>query len=106
MNFEEIAGIQHGSGIKTVIYGQEGVGKSTLASAFPSPVFIDCEGSTSQMDVRRLPKPTSWQMLCQEMAYVLESHKEKGYKTVIIDTFDWLNALHSVNFVQNIKSLV
>lgn len=93
MNFEEIAGIQHGSGIKTVIYGQEGVGKSTLASAFPSPVFIDCEGSTSQMDVRRLPKPTSWQMLCQEMAYVLESHKEKGYKTVIIDTFDWAERL-------------
>ena len=45
------------------------------------------------MNVRRLPKPTSWQMLCQEMAYILESHKEKGYRTVIIDTFDWAERL-------------
>ena len=27
--------------LKVVIYGSEGIGKSTLASAFPSPLFID-----------------------------------------------------------------
>ena len=26
---------------KVVIYGTEGIGKSTLASKFPSPIFID-----------------------------------------------------------------
>ncbi|MFR5585706.1 MAG: AAA family ATPase [[Clostridium] scindens] len=29
---------------KTVIYGPEGIGKSTFASKFPDPVFIDTGG--------------------------------------------------------------
>lgn len=31
---------------KVVIYGPEGIGKSTFASQFPNPLFIDTEGST------------------------------------------------------------
>lgn len=108
MVFEEVNGIQHGAGIKTVIYGQEGVGKSSLAANFPGAIFIDCEGSTSKMNVRRLPKPTSWEMLKQEMDFVLQSHNEKGYQTVCIDTFDWAERLaiqelcnkHNVNGIE------
>ena len=61
MIFEEVNGIQNDAGKKVLIYGQEGVGKSSLANRFPDAVFIDCEGSTTMMNVRRLPKPTSWQ---------------------------------------------
>lgn len=39
---------------KVVIYGPEGIGKSTLASQFPNPIFIDTEGSTRHLNVRRL----------------------------------------------------
>ena len=45
--------------IKTLIYGPEGIGKSTLAAQCPRPVFIDTEGSTVHMDVRRTPRPQS-----------------------------------------------
>ena len=45
---------------KVVIYGPEGIGKSTLASRFPDPVFIDTEGSTKELDVSRYPAPKSW----------------------------------------------
>ena len=38
---------------KVVVYGPEGIGKSTFASKFPDPVFIDTEGSTNSMDVAR-----------------------------------------------------
>lgn len=93
MDFEEINGVQTGSGLKIVIYGQEGVGKSTLAASFPGAVFIDCEGSTSRMNVRRLPKPTSWQMFTDEFEYVLINAAAKGYQTVIVDTFDWAERL-------------
>lgn len=93
MDFEEINGVQTGSGLKIVIYGQEGVGKSTLAASFPGAVFIDCEGSTSRMNVRRLPKPTSWQMFTDEFEYVLINATAKGYQTVIVDTFDWAERL-------------
>ena len=72
---------------KTVIYGPEGVGKSTFAAKFPDPVFIDTEGSTKNMDVARLPRPSSWQMLLQEIDHVRNT---PGLcKTLIIDTIDW-----------------
>ncbi len=42
---------------KVVIYGPEGIGKtSIIASQFPNPVFIDTEGSTNNMDVGRMDK--------------------------------------------------
>ena len=39
---------------KVVLYGSEGIGKSTLAAQFPNPLFIDTEGGTAHMDVRIL----------------------------------------------------
>lgn len=44
---------------KVVIYGPEGIGKSTFAACFPAPVFIDTEGSTKDMDVDRFEKASS-----------------------------------------------
>lgn len=110
-NFEEINGIRTDAGIKVVIYGQEGVGKSTLASCFPGAVFIDCEGSTTRMNVRRLQKPTSWQMLCDEVEFVRQKHAERGYQTLIFDTFDWAERLalddicatHKVNGIEGLN---
>lgn len=72
---------------KIVIYGPEGIGKSTLASRFPEPVFIDTEGSTKDMDVSRFEKATSWQMLLEQVKYV-KSHPDIC-KTLVIDTADW-----------------
>lgn len=77
--------------LKVVIYGQEGVGKSTFASKFPDPVFIDTEGSTGQLDVARFDAPTSWEMLMQEVEYV-RKHPEIC-KTLVIDTADWAEKL-------------
>lgn len=76
---------------KVVIYGPEGIGKSTFANQFPDPVFIDTEGSTNSMDVARLPKPTSWQMLLDEIQYV-KSHPDVC-KTLVIDTIDWAESM-------------
>lgn len=76
---------------KVVVYGPEGIGKSTFASRFPDPVFIDTEGSTNDMDVSRLPRPTSWTMLLEEIDYV---EKNPGVcKTLVIDTIDWAEQL-------------
>ena len=55
------------SPLKVVLYGVEGIGKSTFASQFPAPLFIDTEGSTKNLDIARFDKPTSWQMLLQEV---------------------------------------
>lgn len=74
-------------GIKLVIYGEEGVGKSTLASQLPGAVFIDTEGSTAHMDVRRLPAPQSWAELMDEVRWCISNPAQVG--TLVIDTADW-----------------
>lgn len=76
---------------KVVIYGTEGIGKSSLASQFPEPLFIDTEGSTDNMDVARLDKPTSWIMLNNQIAFVKAN--PTVCKTLVIDTIDWAESL-------------
>ena len=72
---------------KIVIYGPEGIGKSTLASQFPDPVFIDTEDSTKDMNVKRLDKPSSWQMLLDEVRIIRDN--PTLCKTLVLDTADW-----------------
>lgn len=72
---------------KIVIYGPEGIGKSTLASKFPSPLFIDTEGSTKKLNVRRFDKPSSWQMLNEQIKHVISF--PELCETLVIDTVDW-----------------
>lgn len=79
-----------GKAKKVVIYGPEGIGKSTFAAQFPNPIFIDTEGSTNDMDVARTDKPSSWEML---IGYVKELMDSGEFKTVIIDTVDWAEQL-------------
>ena len=76
---------------KVVIYGPEGIGKSTFAARFPGAVFIDTEGSTNDMDVARLPRPTSWNMLFDEIEYI-KTHTDEC-RTLVIDTIDWAELL-------------
>lgn len=76
---------------KVVIYGPEGIGKSTLAAQFPYPLFIDTEDSTKMMDVRRFDKPMTWQMLFEQIDYVIRN--PQICMTLIIDTADWAEYL-------------
>lgn len=75
---------------KVVLYGVEGIGKSTFASQFPDPLFIDTEDSTMHMDVNRFDKPTSWVMLQEQIKYVKQN---KPCRTLVIDTMDWAEQL-------------
>lgn len=76
---------------KCVIYGPEGIGKSTFAAQFPNPVFIDTEGSTKHMDVARTPKPSSWTMLLEQVRYFRDNPGQCS--TLVIDTADWAEQL-------------
>lgn len=82
---------------KFVIYGPEGIGKTTLAAQFPDPVFLDTEGSTRYYDVRRIIQPngqstpSSWQMLMEMAAAVRDG--EIPCKTFVVDSLDWAEDL-------------
>lgn len=76
--------------MKVVLYGVEGIGKTTFVSHFPDPIFIDTEGSTGFIDAKKLPDPDNWAMLLEEIAYMAQNPQGK---TLVIDTADWAEEL-------------
>lgn len=76
---------------KVVVYGPEGVGKTTFAAQFPNPLFIDTEAGTQHYDVMRVdPAPQSWTALMQ---IIRDVKTEKPCATLVLDTADWAEAL-------------
>lgn len=75
---------------KVVVYGPEGIGKTSFASNFPNPLFIDTEGGSAHLDVARIECRDSWNDL-------LETIKEVAHqdicKTLVLDTADWAEQL-------------
>lgn len=76
---------------KVVIYGPEGIGKTSLAASLPDPLIIDTEGGTSHMDVRRIERPATWGEMLSIVGEVAET---PGLcRTLVIDTADWTEQL-------------
>ena len=77
---------------RVVIYGPEGVGKTSLAACFPDPLFSDTEGSTLRFPIPRMePLPTTWELLNEQAKYVRDN--PSVCKTYVIDTADWAETL-------------
>lgn len=74
---------------KVMIYGLAGVGKSTLASKFSKPIFLDFEGGVDYLGVDRTP---TLQTFDEGMNYLvaLKSAQERTYDTIVIDSVDWM----------------
>lgn len=80
------------------LYGTHGIGKSTLASQFPSPIFINTEQGIDSLDVVSFPVP---QNVDEVVGYIRTLIKEEHeFKTVIIDSVDWLVEPHIVRKVE------
>lgn len=77
--------------VKGLIYGPEGVGKSSLAAQFPNPLFIDVEGGTGQLDVARTPRPQAWPQFLQYIKSLAQDPMD--FQTLVIDTADWLERI-------------
>ena len=76
---------------RLVVYGTEGVGKSTFASQAPSPIFIQTEDGLAEIDCDRFPLSTRFDDVTAALS---ELHSEKhDYQTVVIDSLDWLERL-------------
>ena len=87
--------------LKVVVYGSEGIGKTTFASAFPDPLFIDTEGGTAHMDVRRIDRPQSWEELLDIVSEVAAD--PDVCKTLVLDTADWAESLCATDICQKYK---
>jgi hypothetical protein len=77
--------------IRALVWGVEGIGKSTFGSNAPSPIFLGAEDGTTELDVARFPEPSTWQDVFDAIAELTEA--EHGYRTLVLDTLDWLEPL-------------
>ena len=77
--------------VKVVIYGVEGIGKTTFASRFPKPLFLDLDRGSARMDVDRISGIADWVTLITTMQDI--SNAETDYSTIVIDTADMAGEL-------------
>lgn len=86
--------VTKGKKVKPILmlaHGPDGVGKTSLAAEAPSPIFLEAEQGSDNLDVARLPKPDKW-------SDVLDCLEELGgeshaHKTLVVDSLDWLERL-------------
>lgn len=77
--------------LRVLLYGVEGVGKSTFAMRAPSPIFLNQEKGTEELAVARFPEPETWTDVFDAIR-VLEATPSE-YKTLVIDPVNWLEPL-------------
>lgn len=75
----------------TLLYGVDGVGKTTFGAEAPKPVFICAEQGLGTLDVARFPVPKD---LDEVMAMVQLLIDEKhDHETLVVDSLDWLEPI-------------
>lgn len=76
---------------RLMLYGTEGIGKSTLASRAPNPIFIQTEDGLNEIDCHKFPLSRSF---AEVQAALVELHgQEHDYQSVVVDSLDWLERL-------------
>lgn len=92
MTLESIAaGRRRGEPVRILIYGVEGIGKSTLASRAPAPIFLGPEDTFDSIDAAHFPQPQDWQDVLDAVGTLITDRHE--YRTLAVDTLDWIEPL-------------
>lgn len=77
---------------KTCFYGEHGLGKTTLASKMPDPLFLLTEDGLGDLEVPHLPVFTRFSSLERVLDELIDE-PEPPCKTLVIDSADWLEKL-------------
>ncbi len=77
--------------VRVLLYGVEGVGKSTFGANAPNPIFIGAEDGTGCLDVARYPQPESFSEAVEAVRDLTAA--DHDFKTLVLDTLDWLEPL-------------
>jgi hypothetical protein len=79
------------SPLRVLLYGVEGVGKSTFAAGAPAPIFLCAEDGTGHLDVERFAPPRTWLEVLEAVDVLRTEQHDR--RTLVIDTLDWLEPL-------------
>jgi len=76
---------------RVMLYGVEGIGKTTFAAGAPNPIFIQTEDGLGSIKVDHFPMAESAENVLEAISSLYR--QEHGFKTVVIDSLDWLETL-------------
>lgn len=75
-------------GIKVLVYGRAGMGKTTLCGTAPSPIIISAEAGLLSLRTKQIPviKVTTLQDVWDAYTWVSTNATKQGIKTVCVDS--------------------
>lgn len=78
---------------RIVIYGVPGIGKTSLAAEFPNAIFLQTEEGSGNLEITSFAaEPLSSFAQIEEAIELLYSG-EHDFKTVVIDSLDWMEPI-------------
>jgi len=81
----------HNAPPRIVVYGVQGIGKSTFAARSPDPVFICTEDGLGNIDTTSFPVADSFSAVMDQLGVLYQ--EKHSFKTLVIDSLDWLEPL-------------
>ena len=76
---------------RVVLYGKDGVGKTTWAAGADRPIFLPTEEGADEVGVDRFPLLADWSSFLKALGQVAQG--EHDYGCVVVDSLDWLEPL-------------
>jgi len=84
---------------RVMLYGTHGIGKSTFAASAPKPIFVQTEDGLGEIDCDKLPLATGFPEVMEALSEIyLDEH---SYRTVVVDSLDWLERMIWANVCRN-----
>lgn len=91
ISFSDLRRTKSGDPPRILLYGPEKGGKTTLASEFPAPVFLQTEEGTGTLELNTFGKLLSFQDVMDAMASLYQ--EEHKFKTCVVDSVTALQTL-------------
>lgn len=76
---------------RVMVYGQEGVGKSTFGASAPGAIFVQTEDGLGEIDCRKFPLAQNFGDVVAALTALRD--EDHNFRTVVIDSLDWLERL-------------
>ena len=76
---------------RIMVYGSEGVGKSTFGASAPKPIFIQTEDGLGEIECSKFPLAKSVSEVIAELTALRD--EQHDFQSIIIDSADWLERL-------------
>lgn len=76
---------------RVMVYGQEGVGKSTFGASAPGAIFVQTEDGLGEIDCCKFPLAQNFGDVVAALTALRD--EDHNFRTVVIDSLDWLERL-------------